>query len=97
MTAHRCDPQFTPEGGGGPLTDARVLALILAFGIDGGDPPAADAVVAEVAGCDQCTVTLLGACAAVAGRLFADYVPDARMALELQLAAYRAAAGNVPG
>lgn len=92
MTEHRCDPQYSPEGGFGVLTEARVLALVVASLAD--DWAAAAVVVNEVAGCDRCTVTLIFALAAGSAHMFQTHVPDAQMQLEMQLAAVRAAAGE---
>ncbi|WP_197508213.1 hypothetical protein [Mycobacterium sp. E802] len=95
MSAHRCDPDLSDTGGIGPVTESRVLALVLA-GLKG-DGAAGAAVIAEMAGCQQCLATTLCAVAGGAADLFKTHVPDAVMALELELAAARAAAENPDG
>lgn len=87
---HQCDPLLTPEGAG-PLTNARVHGLLLANWPGDPNPTAIEALLEEVAGCGQCQTALLVMAASVAAHLAQTYVPNARMSMELQLAAFRAA------
>lgn len=81
--AHRCDPS---------LTEVRVLELLVAaFDTVDGDLTASVPVINDLEGCQQCILVVLGATARVATDLARMYLPDARMAFELNLAAARAA------
>lgn len=93
---HQCDPLLTPDCSG-PLTSARVHALLLANWPGDRNPTAIGAVLAETAGCAQCQTTLLIGIASAAAFLAEIAIPEARVFMELQLAADRAAGTGGPG
>lgn len=94
--AHRCDPDTT-NGGGGPITQARALRILIAMtkASTGENIDPRHVALEEIGGCPDCSSRLFFGLASFAlGTLAATYGPNLLMALELQLAGAEA---NIEG
>lgn len=91
VDAHRCDPHLGSRSGGGPLTTARVLRVLLAILDSDGDERAAGergaAVLTEVGSCALCLSGMLCMTAGVAVNVMPERSPQVIAAFDIQLAA----------
>ncbi|PQM52035.1 hypothetical protein [Mycolicibacter virginiensis] len=90
--AHRCDPDTT-NGGGGPITQARALRILIAMAkaSTGENVDPRNVAQEQTGSCPECAARLFFGLAGFAlGTLASTYGPNLLMALELQLAGVEA-------